>query len=120
MAPTNGSLSTTCTPKTRQVFSRRSIQLAERIGVNPADRETLWDIWCGEHSGMPECCITFYVKVWQPLAFARWDHESRDEITDEVIDVTNAELVDLADDVQLSYFEMLERLGPYQGARRRL
>jgi hypothetical protein len=45
------------------VTSLEAQNLAQKIrATNPRDSET---IECGLHSGIPPCCVFFFVKVWQ-------------------------------------------------------
>lgn len=44
---------------------KRAQELADRLGV-----DDLWNknvIKCGLHSGIPECCVAFYVLAWEDL-----------------------------------------------------
>lgn len=40
--------------------------VARELGVDPADRCAVAMIECGLHSGIPRCCVAFFVKVWWP------------------------------------------------------
>jgi hypothetical protein len=48
----------------------RAKQVARELGVDPADRDAMGMIECGLHSGLPRCCVAFFVKVWWPYWLA--------------------------------------------------
>lgn len=41
-------------------------EVARELGVEPTDRSAMEMIECGLHSGLPKCCVAFFVKVWWP------------------------------------------------------
>lgn len=45
-------------------------EVARELGVDPADCSAVEMIECGLHSGLPRCCIAFFVKVWWPFMCA--------------------------------------------------
>lgn len=47
------------------VVSDAAVRFARQVGE--AGLGPLLDIHCGLHSGIPECCVFFFVKVW-----SRW------------------------------------------------
>jgi hypothetical protein len=100
------------------VFSRRAITLAKRIDEDSSDPRVVWDIWCGLHSGIPECCVTFFVKFWRHLNEGRWQNEVLGEPDTaeefDVIDVLNKEVLELVDTIQYGYFDLLKK---YRGRR---
>jgi hypothetical protein len=93
------------------VFSKRAVTLTKRMGEDTRDPDVVWDVWCGLHSGIPECCITFFVKVWRHLNRGRWENEVLGEPStgdeDEVIDVLNIEVVELVDSIQYGYLDLI-------------
>ncbi len=48
----------------------RANQAARDLGVDPADRAMMERVECGLHSGLPRCCVAFFVKVWWPYMLA--------------------------------------------------
>jgi hypothetical protein len=41
----------------------------------PRDRFTVKHVHCGLHSGLPDCCILFYITCWWPLTLAESDDD---------------------------------------------
>jgi len=41
-------------------------RVARDLGVDPADGAVMKMVECGLHSGLPRCCVAFFVKVWWP------------------------------------------------------
>lgn len=50
-------------------ISPEAVEFGRTIGVDTEDLFQLFDIECGLHSGIPKCCILFFVKLWRPLTF---------------------------------------------------
>jgi hypothetical protein len=45
------------------IISRQAQEFGREVGAN--DCFELVDIECGLHSGIPKCCVLFFVKVWR-------------------------------------------------------
>jgi len=55
-----------------------TVALATKLGVGFSPNEivtVVWDIECGLHSGIPECCIAFYVGGWRSACVASMKDE---------------------------------------------
>lgn len=57
------------------VISKRAQELAAKFCPEEMhNHEILRDVECGLHSGIPECCILFFVRVWSGMS--RWHREA--------------------------------------------
>lgn len=51
-------------------FSDEAHKLARRLAVDDNDHSEMHMIECGLHSGLPPCCVSFFVKMWWPYTLA--------------------------------------------------
>lgn len=52
--------------------SPKARELAAKLGIELDDKFRMHDIVCGLHSGIPPCCVAFFVMTWEPLMFEEW------------------------------------------------
>lgn len=52
------------------VESQEVAKLLSKLHLRRRDKQVLDDITCGLHSGIPECCVAFYLLMWQPAVHA--------------------------------------------------
>lgn len=53
------------------VESQEVAKLLSKLHLRRRDKQVLDDITCGLHSGIPECCVAFYVMMWGPVVEAK-------------------------------------------------
>lgn len=49
-------------------YSKQTLGFADALGVNRNNDVAMHQVDCGLHSGLPVCCIEFFVTAWWPLA----------------------------------------------------
>ena len=49
---------------------RAVVSFLRRMGGGCPDDGTIYNVDCGIHSGLPRCCILFFVKVWDRWALS--------------------------------------------------
>jgi hypothetical protein len=51
------------TRELRPVTPEYVIAFIKKIHEDPTNFGTFWTVYCGMHSGIPECCIAYHVKI---------------------------------------------------------